>query len=273
VSGVLTGEDGVPLAGYWLVARSTDTGAFSSVVNPMDVFQKTDRRGRFEFPALKGTFGVKVISHSFPWPTEEVIYSPYPMPAFLGDDHTFDGSVEHVELPIHAVPSVRVTGRCISPSGNPVRGNQIGISFQKGNRTENLQVAATSADGRYAFEGIPRGIKGVWLFSSLGWAEGALVTLKALPDVIGARPDGQVYWASLDADMDGVDFGVPSSQPPDEVRDVSDKPAAALDSSPQPEGLDRIAVGVLIVLSTTVTWLVFRGVSQRTRSRQSGGRP
>ena len=213
VSGRLLGDKGMPLAGYWLLAKSTDVGAFSSAINPIKMFQKTDRLGQFEFPPLKGEFDVEVVSHTFPWPTEEVIYSPRPMPAIVGQVHTFDGRIEHVNLTLQAVPSVRVQGKCIGPNGEPVHGNQVGISIQKGNQTVNLQVATTDAEGRYVFEGIPRGIKDVWLSSSLGWVDGSSVTLKALPHVKGARPDGQIHWDHLDADADGVDFGVESSQP------------------------------------------------------------
>ena len=67
----------------------------------------------------------------FPWPTEEVIYSPRPMPAIVGQVHTFDDNAEHVNLSLQAVPSVRVQGKCIGSNGKPVTGNQIGITFKR----------------------------------------------------------------------------------------------------------------------------------------------
>ena len=148
VSGRLLSESGTPLAGYWLKAESTEAGVFFSARNPITVLQKTDRLGQFEFPPLKGQFDVELASHIFLWPTEEVIYSRRPMPAIVGEIHTFDGIAENVNLPLQAVPSVQVRGRCIGPNGKPVHGNQVGINIQKGNRTVTLQVVTTNAEGR-----------------------------------------------------------------------------------------------------------------------------
>jgi hypothetical protein len=269
-------DNGSPLVDYWLVASSTAVGAIPGAQNRVQVFRKTDRLGQFEFPPLKGEFDVTVISHSFPWPTEEVLFSPSPMPAVLGQVHILDGSVERLNLPLQAMQSVRVRGRCFGPNGKPVHGNQVGISIQKDNRTVNLQVVTTDAEGRYVFEGVPRGIKDVWLFSSLGLVDGKSVMLKAIARVKGARPDGQIHWDQLDSDADDVDFGVESVQLPGAVNFE----AVGADTGPLKEASSRrpetgsptpppasgwYVVGGFVALLTVASGLVIRGVARRAR--------
>jgi len=273
VSGVLSSHDGQALAGYWVLAQSTDAGGFARAANKMLLLRKTDKRGAFELPPLKGEFEVSVCSHLAPWPTEEFVYSPGPMPAIVAQVLTFDGSVDRVELPLRVVPQVRVRGRVLGFDQKPLPGVQVGLDVQKGSRTVNLRVAATDAEGRFVFEGIPKGIEDVWLGTSLVLVGGKAVKPRPLPEVKGARPDGRVHWDRLDEDMDGVDFAVAPPEAPGAAPAVAAKPPveAAGSASAPSAGIDPWATGTLIVLVSVAALLAYRTLRARPRSRPDPG--
>jgi hypothetical protein len=212
VTGTLKSGHGVPLPGYWILAESCDLGLFPSALHPIKLTAKTDAAGCFRLPPLKGRFKIRVADSVQVWWTEPQVQSLAPKLAFLPQDYTFDGSNDSVEIHLRAAPQARISGRILTLYSQPARRERIVIycNAKTPERQVMLDSTWTDEEGRYAFQGIPRGVKEVFISGTCvyPWKAGTNVYLKmcSLPGVPGARNDGMVYLDELKQNLTNVDF-------------------------------------------------------------------
>jgi len=161
VSGTLLDEHGKPAAGHWVAAERTDSRTSSVVSHPVRVAVKTEADGTFTLSPLKGTFTFWTPKGFQLYWGEPVQPSPLPRVAILPQQHSFDGTRERMELTLRGVPQVKVAGRLLDPDGNPVADTVVTLRVNMLGASTMRDFAATDADGRYTFEGIPRGIENI----------------------------------------------------------------------------------------------------------------
>ena len=211
VSGTLLDEHGQPAAGYWVVAESTDRSSLAYVAHPIRVAAKTGPDGTFTLSPMKGQFKIWAPPSFAPSYAEARRHSPSPRPALVPQLHTFDGTPEQVDVELRAVSEVRVAGRVIDIDGQPAK--RVGLSIYcivPAAPSTPIDSTWTDEEGRYAFEGVPRGVKDVMISVPVTrpWKRGAKIYLRAKPltQVKGEDRHGTLFLQQIDEDLLELDF-------------------------------------------------------------------
>jgi len=208
--GKLLDENGEPAAGYWVVAESMAHSPYPMVAHSMRVAAKTQPDGSFSLPPLKGTFHIWTPKRFATWWTEPTQRSPLPRVAALPQVHRLDGSSERVELELKGRPLVRVAGVVQDLQGRPAKGVVMNLYCSKPGAYSIRDFVVTGADGRYTFEGIPRGLSDIMIAApGLRRSEqGGNVYLRARPKAYGQgdRRGNAARLAKIDKDLLDVDF-------------------------------------------------------------------
>ena len=206
VLGTLLDEHGKPAAGYWVAAERTDRRTSSMVSHPVRVAAKTEADGTFTLSPLKGTFTFWTPKGFQLYWGEPVQRSPMPRVAILPEQHSFDGSRERIDLELRGVPQVKVAGRLLDPDGSPVEDTIVTLHVNMLGASTMRDSVATEADGRYTFEGIPRGIETIHVSarSIRRTTQGKRTYLRAMP--VAYAMGNVARLKRVDRDVLDVDF-------------------------------------------------------------------
>jgi len=266
VTGTLKNENDVPLPGYWILAESHDLGLFPSALNPIKLTAKTDAVGCFTLSPLKGRFKIRVADNAQVWWTEPQVQSPSPKVAILPQDYNYEGNDDRSEIHLRAAPQVRVSGQILSIDGQPAKREPIEIycNAKTPERQVTLDSAWTDEQGRYAFQGIPRAVKEVFIGSGrvYPWKTGTKVYLKMCPSsgVSGARKDGMVYLDELTQNVTNIDFRFcfwKDGQFLEEAPDRTEEPSANRKHTEETQQKTQVqnSSRVMLTPEETVDWL------------------
>ena len=208
VSGTLVDADGEPASGYWVVAEGTARVPSPVRVSPVVVAAKTGPDGAFTLPTLKGEYVVSTPASFQLWNIQTRRHSPSPRLAILPRTLTLDR--DPVELKLRGVRQARIAGRVLDVNGAPQK--EIGVSLHclgLGRRFMSDE-ARTDDGGRFAFEGIPIGLKGVMISvpALRPWKQAKRIYLRARPldHVAGRDGRGHVLLNQIKTDLLNVDF-------------------------------------------------------------------
>ena len=208
VSGTLLDEQGRPAAGYWVVAETAAPPKSPILLSPTRVAAKTEPDGTFKLPPLKGEFTLCTPASFRLWQTEASKHSPRPKLAILPQTHTLDRNP--VESELRAVPQVRIAGRVLDVDGTPAKDVSMTMYCRQPGCRLMFDAALTDGGGRFAFEGIPRGLSDLTVTgsSSRPWKRAERIYLRAKPlaYVKGRHEDGSVHLDQLNGDLPDADF-------------------------------------------------------------------
>ena len=210
LSGRLLDEHGKAAAGYWVVAESMDHGAYAMIAHSIRVGAKTEADGSFVLPPIKGTFTIWTPKSFSAWWSEPTQHSPLPRIPILPQVHTFDGSRERLELGLRAAPQVRVAGLVLDQQRRPLKNVVMNLCSSRPGAYFIRDFAVTGDDGRYVFEGIPRGLTDIMVAApGLRRSEqGGDTYLRARPisHGQGERWSNTARLEQIDRDLLDVDF-------------------------------------------------------------------
>ena len=208
VTGTFLDEEGKPAEGYWVVAESFGPGPSLITVSPLMVAAQTGPDGTFALPPLKGSWVLSTPASFQLWITEARQRSPQPRLVTLPQTLTLDG--EDVELEVLAAPQVRIAGRVLDIDGTTAKNVRLRLNYTTPSPRVMFDSVVTDDNGRFAFEGIPSGAKGLMITTSAlrRWKPDKQIYLKARPITHPEWQGGQgvVTVAKIDKDVLDLDF-------------------------------------------------------------------
>jgi hypothetical protein len=204
--GHVLGISSEPLPGYCVVATATGNSASQKI--PLRRVVQTDQEGAFRFSPLLGEYEVAVWPHFYPWMTEEPLTSPKPMLAINSFQHRFGPEEKDLDVELHAMKSLDVSGILFGPTKKPIRSHSVAAYSVSG---KVLDVVRTDENGTYRLGGIPSDTRQVRIIV-IGCLDkpapdGTLLLAKPISNLDGTiGPDGSVTLELSGESVAGLNF-------------------------------------------------------------------
>jgi hypothetical protein len=163
VSGTVTLEDGSPVAGVVVTAKSVDDGTLPNTGFAAELAVKTDAQGRYQLPPIDGIYKVYLsqAEETNDRLGDNFVVGDVPPPPVSPAKVAVSGHQE-VTLDFHAGPTLTVRGAVRWPDGKPVADCQVQASFLPDGFGTGIWLddTRTDGDGRYTVE-LPKPIDAI----------------------------------------------------------------------------------------------------------------